>query len=104
MFKFIVHSFLRPTEGELFGLKHKDIQSHSNPNYLGMNVRGSKTDQRVSVTMPLAKALYGSIKTPLEWPHVDPEEFVWMPDYPNRTTAINTARRLFKHTNSTPLA
>ncbi|MFA8442251.1 tyrosine-type recombinase/integrase [Yoonia sp.] len=97
MFKFIVHSFLRPTERELFGLKHKDIQSHSNPNYLEMNVRGGKTDSRVSVTMPLAKTLYGSIKTPLEWQHVDPEEYVWMPEYPNRTTAIYTARRLFNH-------
>lgn len=97
MFKFIVHSFLRPTGGELFGLKHKDIQSHSSPNYLEMNVRGGKTGQRTSVTMPLAKALYESIKTPLEWPLVDPEEYVWMPEYPNRTTAINTARRLFNH-------
>ena len=26
MFRFVVHTFLRPTEGELFGLKHKDIQ------------------------------------------------------------------------------
>jgi integrase len=34
MFKFIVHSFLRPTEGELFGLKYKDIQRHINPTYL----------------------------------------------------------------------
>ena len=28
---------------------------------------------------------------------VDPEEYVWMPEYPNRTTAINTARRIFNH-------
>ena len=97
MFKFVVHSFLRPTQGELFGLKHKDIQSFSNPHYLEMNVREGKNDQRVSVTMPLAKALYGSLKTQLEWPDVDPEEYVWMPEYPNRTTAIGTARRLFNH-------
>jgi hypothetical protein len=81
----------------LFGLKHKDIQSFSNPHYLEMNVRGGKTGQRVSVTMPLAKPLYGSLKTQLEWPNVDPEDYVWMPEYPNRTTAITTARRLFNH-------
>ncbi len=34
MFRFIVHSFLRPTEGELFGIKNKDIQQKSNPTCL----------------------------------------------------------------------
>jgi integrase len=27
----------------------------------------------------------------------DPEAYVWMPEYPNRRTAISTARRLFNH-------
>lgn len=58
MFKFIVHTFLRPTEGELFGLKHKDIQVMSDPPHLEMNVRGGKTGGRVSATMPLAVPLY----------------------------------------------
>ena len=97
MFKFVVHSFLRPTEGELFGLKHKDIQVHRNPTHLEMSVRGGKTGKRVSVTMPLAVPLYGSTKTQIEWSEVVPEDYVWMPEYPNRQTAINTARRLFNH-------
>ena len=47
--------------------------------------------------MPLAKALYGSLFNQLEWPGVAPEAYVWMPEYPNRRTAINTSRRLFNH-------
>ena len=97
MFKFIVHSFLRPTEGELFGLKHKDIEGRKDPNHLEMQIRGGKTGSRVSVTMPLAVALYRSTTDPFGETKPDPETYVWMPEYPNRRTAINTARRLFNH-------
>lgn len=97
MFKFVVHSFLRPTEGELFGLKHKDIQAHSKPNYLEMNIRSGKTGRRSSVTMPLGVALYGGTLNPASPDRPDPESYVWMPEYPNRRTAISTARRLFNH-------
>lgn len=34
MFKFVVHSFIRPTIGELLGLKHKDIQFRKTLNIL----------------------------------------------------------------------
>lgn len=97
MFKFIVHSFLRPTEGELFGLKHKDVEAFSNPNHLRMHVRNGKTGGRVSATMPLAVPLYGTTVDPRPGQQPDPNDYVWMPEYPNRTTAINTARRLFNH-------
>lgn len=97
MFKFVVHTFLRPTEGELFGLKHKDIQVKSAPPHLEMNVRGGKTGGRFSVTMPLAILLYQGGLNPFDKGSLDKEGYVWMPEYPNRKTAINTARRLFNH-------
>jgi integrase len=98
MFKFIVHSFLRPTEGELFGLKHKDVQWRKDPTHLELSVRGGKTGKRITVTMPVAAILYQHVKNPfVEEPTRDPEAYVWMPEYPNRRTAINTARRLFNH-------
>ena len=43
MFKFIVYSFLRPSERELFELKHKDITVNTRPNYLELSVRKGKT-------------------------------------------------------------
>ena len=97
MFKFIVHSFLRPTEGELFGLKYKDVKWHNDPRHLEMNIRGGKTGKRVSVTMPFAVILYQTTFDPMRETNPDPESYVWMPEYSNRRTAINTARRLFNH-------
>ncbi len=97
MFRFVVHTFLRPTEGELFGLKHKDIQDKGEPAHLEMNVRGGKTGGRVSVTMPLAVPMYQGSLNPFDKGAIDKEAYVWMPDYSNRRTAINTARRIFNH-------
>lgn len=110
MFKFLYYSFLRPTKGELFGLRHKDVRIRQNPIHLEMNVRGGKTGKRVSVTMQMGVEAYQAsgfqvraIEAQLrrdsgkqEAPF-DQNEFVWMPEYPNRTTAINTARRIFNH-------
>lgn len=62
-----------------------------------MNVRGGKTDGRVSVTMPLAVPMYQGSLNPFDKGAIDKETYVWMPDYPNRRTAINTARRIFNH-------
>ena len=97
MFRFMVHAFLRPTEGELFGLKHKDIQFKTGPNRLDLNVRGGKTGGRSSFTMPLAVPLYQATLNPFDEKGPDKNSYVWMPEYPNRTTAINTARRIFNH-------
>ena len=97
MFRFVVHSFLRPTEGELFGLKHKDVQVMTDPVHLELNVRSGKTGKRTSVTMKLAVVIYKGDRNPFKPKEPDRDDFVWMPEYPNRTTAINTARRLFNH-------
>lgn len=97
MFSFVVDSFLRPTESELFGLKHKDLQLRQDPHHLEMNVRSGKTGRRTSVTMPMAVAIYGSSGQNMQLHPPDPEAYVWMPEYPNRTTAISTARRIFNH-------
>lgn len=96
MFRFLVHSFLRPTKGELFGLKHRDVKIQQKPVHVEMAVNGGKTGRRISVTMPLCVPLYMSLRMPID-PMPDKNEFVWMPEYPNRTTAINTARRIFNH-------
>ncbi|MEW2914939.1 site-specific integrase [Leisingera sp. JC11] len=96
MFTFIVHSFLRPTESELFGLKHKDVQVKGQPPHLEMKIDG-KTGKRTSVTMPIAVPLYQGMLNPFDESGPDKNAYVWMPEYPNRTTAINTARRIFNH-------
>lgn len=96
MFRFLVHSFLRPTKGELFGLRHRDVKICTSPHHLELNVIGGKTGRRVSVTMPLCVPLYTGLRMPTD-EKPDKNDFVWMPEYTNRTTAINTARRIFNH-------
>ncbi|MEP1592893.1 phage integrase SAM-like domain-containing protein [Sulfitobacter sp.] len=97
MFRFVVHTFLRPTVGELFRLKHKDIQVKGSPPHLEINVRKGKTGSRVSVTMPIAVPLYQGLFKPGGDGGPNKDDFVWMPEYEKRQTAINTARRLFNH-------
>jgi hypothetical protein len=72
MFKFLVHSFLRPTKGELFGLRHKDIKVGTKPPHLEMAVHGGKTGKRISVTMPICVPLYKGMLTCLTFPAPTP--------------------------------
>lgn len=96
-FRFIVQSFLRPTQGELFGLRDRDIEKKGSPPHLELTVHGGKTGKRTSVTMPLAVKIYRGMLNPSDENGPDPTGYVWFPEYENRTTAINTARRIFIH-------
>ena len=95
MFSFVVHSFLRPTEKELLGLRHGDVEMKSNPRHLVMSVHGGKTGFRKAATLRFAVLLYKSTFMPFTTP--DPDEYVFMPEYANRATAVSTARRIFNH-------
>jgi len=92
LFSFVVHSFLRPTEKELFGIRHCDIENKGNPAHLVIRVHGGKTGFRFAATLTLAVLLYSSSKNP-----PDQNEYVFMPEYKNRATAVSAARRIFNH-------
>lgn len=92
---FAVHSFLRPTETELFGIRHCDIEMmDTEPRHLLMTLTG-KTGYRKSATLDAAVDIYAKQRVL----HSDPKptDYVFMPEYPNRTTAVNTYRRIFNH-------
>ncbi|MDE4140001.1 integrase [Phaeobacter gallaeciensis] len=95
LFAFIVHSFLRPTEKELFGLRHGDVEVRSNPAHLVIDVHGGKTGFRKAATLSFAVLLYKGTYMSMTTP--DPDQYVFMPEYKNRATAIATARRIFNH-------
>mgnify|MGYP002628343987 CR=1 FL=1 len=63
MWTFMVHSFLRPTERELFGLRHSDVirkgkpMNEDDPLHLELELQG-KTGFRTTATMPRAYHLY----------------------------------------------
>jgi hypothetical protein len=92
---FAVHSFLRPTETELFGIRHCDIEvMNEEPKHLLMTLTG-KTGYRKSASLEAAVDIFEKQKAM----HVGykPTDYVFMPEYPNRTTAVNTYRRIFNH-------
>ena len=92
---FAVHSFLRPTETELFGIRYCDIEvMDEEPRHLLMTLTG-KTGYRKSATMQAAADIFEKQREM----HVaaKPTDYVFMPEYSNRTTAVNTYRRIFNH-------
>ena len=92
---FAVHSFLRPTETELFGIRYCDIEvMDAEPRHLLMTLTG-KTGYRKSATMKAAVDIFEKQREM----HVNakPTDYVFMPEYTNRTTATNTYRRIFNY-------
>lgn len=94
MIKFAIYSFLRPTETELFGIRFCDVTEKVDPSHLEMTLHG-KTGFRVSATLEEAVAIFRDQKS--QHPTASPSDHVFMPNYSNRKTAVNTYRRIFNH-------
>ena len=95
MIVFAVHSFLRPTETELFGIRYCDIElMNQAPRHLLMTLTG-KTGYRKSASLEAAVDIFEKQKE--SHPNSKPTDYLFMPEYPNRTTATNTYRRIFNH-------
>jgi len=92
---FAVWSFLRPTETELFGIRYCDIEKvYTKPRHLLMKIRG-KTGYRSSVTMSSAIML---LDNQIEMnPDYKLDDYLFMANYNNRSTAIDTFRRIFNY-------
>lgn len=92
---FAVHSFLRPTETELFGIRYCDIElMGAEPRHLLMTLTG-KTGYRKSASLNAAVDIFEKQREMHANPK--PTDYVFMPEYENRTTATNTYRRIFNH-------
>ena len=92
---FAVHSFLRPTETELFGIRFCDIEvMNDDPKHLLMTLTG-KTGFRKSASMRAAVDIFEKQRE-LHAERKD-TDYVFMPEYANRTTAVNTYRRIFNY-------
>ncbi|GAB5471476.1 MAG: hypothetical protein Kilf2KO_45060 [Rhodospirillales bacterium] len=91
---FAVHTFLRPTETELFGIRFCDIEVEDDPKHLLMTLNG-KTGHRKSASLETAVDIFE--KQCVMHAGAKDTDFVFMPEYPNRTTATNTYRRIFNH-------
>lgn len=92
---FMTHTFLRPTESEVFALRHRDITEKENPKRLDIKVYG-KTGFRVAMTTEYAPDFYNHMITEIHPDH-QPNDYVFFSDYPNRTTALQNVNRQFNY-------
>lgn len=91
---FLTHSFVRPIDTELYGLKHKHVSVSSEPKSLTLTIPDGKTGYRVSNTMPGAVAVYQRIAS--RYPdHSGPDDYLFFPEYRNRSSAKRIAQRQF---------
>ena len=89
--RFMVNSYLRPSEWAQ--LLHGDIEEVGGPqSYLKIAVRGGKTRQRWTVTMPGAVTAYREL---VKRQGSKSDEFVFLPGYRNRETALAVMRDRF---------
>ena len=92
LFVFLVHSFLRPVESEVYAIRHRDVQVQSKPDRLEIRVQG-KTGFRVVSTMPDAVDFYKKL-CELN-PDRKEDDYIFFNDYPNRSTALRNINRQF---------
>ena len=91
---FMVHSFMRPIDSEIFAIKHQDITVEKNPKTLKIKVTG-KTGFRFVSTMPDAVDFYDKLIR-LN-PDFQPQDYLFFSNYPNRNTAIRNINRQFNY-------
>jgi hypothetical protein len=94
---FLVHSFLRPSENEVFALKHRDIRLRDDPRSLQLRVEKPKTKNAIlwSDTTAYAPDFYDHLKA--LHPDYKPTDYVFLPGYPNRTTAKRVFENQFNY-------
>jgi hypothetical protein len=93
---FTVHSFVRPTNSELYALKHADITRLDKPDRLSLTLRKGKTGYRSVDTMKGAVSVYERIKQRYPMFQGD-DDYIFLPQYKNRDTAKRIVMRQFNH-------
>jgi hypothetical protein len=91
---FVVHSFIRPTESEVYALRHKDVENPEDPpKRLILTIRKGKTGFRTSTTMPAAVSVYNRIVK--RYPNSGKDDYLFLPMMSNRAYAKRTVQRQF---------
>ena len=91
----LVHSYVRPTRTEAFGLKHHDIEIKDIPPHIQLDVDG-KTGKRLSASTEYGVELYQKLKA-CNPGYNSPEDYIFLPKIKNRETATRIGQRFFNH-------
>jgi integrase len=90
---FLMHSFLRPTESEIYSLRFRDVAIAKDPKRLILTIRKGKTGHRVTNTLEACVSVFERLRK--RHCKAKPDDYVFLPSYPNRTTARNVFMRMF---------
>lgn len=90
---FMTHSFLRPTESEVYALRFRDVVVAEKPKRLVLNIRKGKTGHRIANTMPAAVTIFERIQKR----HIEcgADDYIFLPQYKVRSTAKTVFQRQF---------
>ena len=91
----MMHSFLRPTESEIYALRHRDVAIATNPKRLILTIRKGKTGHRVTNTLEACVPVYQRMKR--RYPNSGSNDYVVLPQYTNRSTAKRIIQRQFNY-------
>jgi hypothetical protein len=84
--EFMLGSFLRPTLGEIFSLRHRRVAIVKDPpRRLLLRVPASKTGYREVTTLQSCVDVYERIRQRAQ--DAGPDDYLFLPGYPNRETA-----------------
>ena len=92
---FLVHSFMRPVESEIFSITHQDVSIEKDPKRLKIKINDGKTGFRYVSTMPDAVDFYAKLQS-LK-PDFETTDYLFFSNYPNRSTAIKNVNRQFNY-------
>ncbi len=89
---FMMHSFVRPTEREAYGLRLRDCVVLEDPKRLSIKVQG-KTGFRQVDTLEAAVNVFQRLSKRTKY--TSPDDYLFLPEYRNRTTAQRVMSRWF---------
>jgi len=91
---FTTHSFVRPTVGELYNIKHRNVVINDDPKALILTLPRGKTGLRTTSTMPACVSIYDRILK--RYPdHSSPDDYIFYPTITNRDSVKRNVQRQF---------
>lgn len=91
---FLCHGFIRPTESELFSIRHRDIKQVRDPLSLEITIPDGKTGYRQTNTTKELVGVYKRLKE--ENPSAKENDYIFMPDNKNRDTVKRSFQEQFR--------
>ena len=93
--EFMVGSFIRPLESDLFSLRVGDVSIKTQPRALHLSIHAGKNGARTAVMMPNCVEIYARQIELTQGSRSD--SYLFFPDLHKRSLAVTAARQMFNH-------